>query len=428
MPRRSGALSVNHLYKVLRLGVSDRSISGAVPLIPASRAPKVAVVGGSLGGLLAGIALRGVGCTVDIFERVPHRLEAQGAGLRIVPEMARLLEQRAGIDLAGVSTVTRWFRHIGAGNRFISDQAIAGRFTSWGTFHRALSAAFDARRYHLDAGCAGLADRGDKVEVIFASGARVSFDLVVFADGILSTGRGLIAPEAALDYAGYVTWRGFVPAEALSAEARAIFTQSVTYATPPYSHMIVYPIPDPGARGAERVLFNFVWYRNRPADAPLDELMTDRSGVRRPISLPAGSVRPQFVAEMRAAAAAELPPAHAEVVAKTHAPFIQALYDVIVPRMVKGRACLVGDAAFVTRPHAGAATTKAAVDAFRLADLLVKAEGDVPAALAAWEPEQLAVGKAFVERNQAMGRLSLVENRFDPAAPFIQPGLYGPGR
>jgi hypothetical protein len=82
----------------------------------------------------------------------------------------------------------------------------------------------------------------------------------------------------------------------------------------------------------------------------------------------------------------------------------------------------------VTRPHAGAATTKAAVDSWRLADMLVETGGDVPAALASWEPEQLVVGKAFVERNQQMGRLSLVENRFDPAAPSTQPGLYGPGR
>jgi 2,6-dihydroxypyridine 3-monooxygenase len=399
----------------------------AVRAFPPGTAPRVAVIGGSLGGLLAAIALRAVGCAVDVFERVPQRLEAQGAGLRIVPEMARLLEERAGIALAGASTRTRWFRHIGAGNRLISNQAIAGQFTSWGTFHRALSAAFDPARYHLDAACTGVAEQDDVIEVRFADGRAKTFDLVVFADGILSTGRGIIAPEATLDYAGYVTWRGFVPAVALSMESRAIFAESVTYATPPYSHMIVYPIPDPAARDAGEVVYNFVWYRNRAEGSDLDALMTDRAGVRRPISLPAGSLRPQFVTEIRAATA-ELPPAHAEVVAKTQEPFIQALYDVVVPRMVKGRACLIGDAAFVTRPHAGAATTKAAVDAWRLADLLVEAGGDVPAALAAWEPEQLEIGRAFVERNREMGRRSLVENRFDPAAPSTQPGLYGPGR
>src|SRR5690606_37642319 len=169
------------------------------------------------------------GCRVDVFERVPHRLEAQGARLRIVPEMARLLEERAGIALAGASTRTRWFRHIGAGNRMISNQEIAGRFTSWSTFHRALSAGFDPARYHLDAACTGIAEHADGVEVRFAHGHAERFDLVVFADGILSTGRNFIAPAARLEYAGYVTWRGFVPAAALSAESRAIFSESVTY-------------------------------------------------------------------------------------------------------------------------------------------------------------------------------------------------------
>ncbi len=377
---------------------------------------------------MAALALRGAGCSVDVFERVPQRLEAQGAGLRIVPEMAGLLEQRAGIDLRDATTVTRWFRHLGAENRMISNQEIKGQFTSWGTFHRALSAAFGSERYHLDAACAGVTQRPDSIDVHFAKGGTRTFDLVIFADGILSTGRRIIAPEAELEYAGYVTWRGFVPYEELSAETLAVFSESVTYATPPYSHMIAYPIPDPSAPGASGLLFNFVWYRNRAEGSALDELMTDRSGMRRPISLPAGTLARHFIEEIRGVAEAELPPAHRELVMKTKEPFIQALYDVIVPRMVQGRACLIGDAAFVTRPHAGAATTKAAVDSWRLADLLVEKDGNVPATLAAWEPDQLVVGKAFVERNREMGRRSLVENNFDPAAPSTQPGLYGPGR
>lgn len=398
----------------------------SLAMIPPSSAPKVAVIGGSLGGLMAAIALRGAGCAVDVFERVPQRLEAQGAGLRLVPEMAKLLRERAGINLADASTLTHHFRHIGPGNRMISDQAIHGQFASWASLHRALSAAFDPAHYHLDRACVGIAQRPNGADVQFANGRVEAMDLIVFADGILSTGRRLIAPEAALAYAGYVVWRGFVSSSDLSEEARAIFADAVTYSVIDYSHMACYPIPDPTRPGA--TLFNFVWYRNVAEGAALDAVMTDRGGALRPISLPAGAMQQRYVDQIKVDAAALLPPAAAEVVAKTREPFLQALYDVTVPRMAQGHACLIGDAAFVTRPHAGAATTKAAVDAWRLADRLVEFGGDVGAALRAWEPDQLAVGHAFVERNRAMGKLSLVENRFDPADPKIQPGLYGPGR
>lgn len=377
---------------------------------------------------MAALALREVGCSVDVFERVPRRLEGHGAGLRIVPEMARLLRERAGINLEEVSTFVSKFRHLGPGNQIISEVATPGQFTSWGSLHRALTACFDADRYHLGAECVAFDSHADAAVVRFADGRSERADLVVFADGILSTGRRLLAPQSELAYAGYVTWRGYAASDAVSAATREIMADSICYATIPYSHIGMYPIPDPTNRDASARYFNFVWYRNIAEGAALDALMTDRSGVRRPISLPAGGPQQRFVEEVRADAARLLPAAAADIVLSTREPFLQALYDLTAPRMVYGRACLVGDAAFATRPHAGAATAKAAVNAWSLADCLVAAKGDVDAALKAWEPEQIELGQAFIARNQYMGRVSLVENRYNPTAPDQMPGLFGPGR
>jgi 2,6-dihydroxypyridine 3-monooxygenase len=171
-----------------------------------------------------------------------------------------------------------------------------------------------------------------------------------------------------------------------------------------------------------------VWYRNVATGADFDALMTDRTGIIRMISLSAGAVREEFIAAVKADARQLMPPAVAEVINKTAEPFLQALYDLTLPRMAYGRACLIGDAAFVSRPHAGAATTKAAVNAWHLADCLVAADGNVDAALKAWEPSQVELGRSFVERNRWMGSISLVENRFNPTDPDHLPGLRGPGR
>jgi 2,6-dihydroxypyridine 3-monooxygenase len=96
--------------------------------------------------------------------------------------------------------------------------------------------------------------------------------------------------------------------------------------------------------------------------------------------------------------------------------------------MAFGRVCLVGDAAFAARPHAAAGTAKAAADAWTLAAALAKFGDDVPAALRAWEPAQLEVGRNLVARVQDMGRRSQVDASWVPGDPGLLFGLYGPGR
>ena len=70
--------------------------------------------------------------------------------------------------------------------------------------------------------------------------------------------------------------------------------------------------------------------------------------------------------------------------------------------MVWGRAALLGDAAFIARPHVAAGITKAALDAACLADALGGTDG-IDAALARYEAERLAWGKALVEHSRFLG-------------------------
>ncbi len=91
--------------------------------------------------------------------------------------------------------------------------------------------------------------------------------------------------------------------------------------------------------------------------------------------------------------------------AATEEPFMQAVYDLSVPRMAFGRACLIGDAAFLTRPHAAASTTKAATNAAELARSIRSHGDDVAAALEEWEPAQLgnrleALARSLGQRSQ----------------------------
>jgi 2,6-dihydroxypyridine 3-monooxygenase len=95
--------------------------------------------------------------------------------------------------------------------------------------------------------------------------------------------------------------------------------------------------------------------------------------------------------------------------------------------MAFGRVCLIGDAAWVARPHAAAGTAKAAADAWTLAEAL-EAHATVPEALAAWEPGQLELGRQLVERTRRIGSRSQVDGTWRPGDPELIFGLYGPGR
>ena len=168
-----------------------------------------------------------------------------------------------------------------------------------------------------------------------------------------------------------------------------------------------------------------MWYRNVPEGPALDALMTDVSGSRRPLSVPPGAVRAEAIAELRDAAA-QLPPVLTEIVRGADQPFLQLIVDVEIPGMAQGRVCVIGDAAFAARPHAAAGTAKAAADAWTLHDAFVAADGDVPAALAAWEPGQLALGRGLVARSRRIGERSQFEGSWDPHGPTPF-GLFGPG-
>jgi 2,6-dihydroxypyridine 3-monooxygenase len=66
--------------------------------------------------------------------------------------------------------------------------------------------------------------------------------------------------------------------------------------------------------------------------------------------------------------------------------------------MAFGRVCIMGDAAFVARPHCAAGTAKAAEDAWQLGEALTETGNDVVAALKKWEERQLKCGRQPVAR------------------------------
>jgi 2-polyprenyl-6-methoxyphenol hydroxylase-like FAD-dependent oxidoreductase len=155
--------------------------------------------------------------------------------------------------------------------------------------------------------------------------------------------------------------------------------------------------PRPGKRR-----LNWIWYH--PVDpAELNDLCTDASGRRHDGGIPPPLIRPEVIAAFRMQARKVLPPQYIALTRATPAPFFQPIFDLDSPRIVAGRVALLGDAAFVARPHVGAGVSKAALNAAWLADSLAAMPGDIDAALSAYEARAKPFGVAMVARARFLG-------------------------
>jgi 2,6-dihydroxypyridine 3-monooxygenase len=361
---------------------------------------RAVVIGGSLGGLTAALILRDQGWDVDVLERSPNPLEGRGTGIVAHPSTVRYLVQRGGKSIGDIGLPARRLQYLDTDGSIAHEQPCAYRFASYVELYRGLLDAFGTDHYHLSNELAHLDDPSGAT-LSLTDGRTLTADLVVCADGIRSTGRRIMAPDAHPRYAGYVAWRGTVDIDQLSARSTSLLLDAFTYRILPRGHLLTYAIPGPSGS----VLFNWLWYQNVAPGDRLTELLTDRNGVRAELTVPPGLVQNSQVEQLYSAADADLPAPLAEVIQQTAEPFIQVIVDLEVSRMAVGRCCLIGDAAFALRPHIGVGTAKAADDAWQLGTVLQGVTAPyIPDRLKGWETQQLLVARRALERGRLAGR------------------------
>ncbi|GAB4005363.1 FAD binding domain-containing protein [Nocardioides ultimimeridianus] len=390
--------------------------------------PKVAVIGGSIGGLTAANLLRDIGCDVDVYERTPQLLSGFGTGIVVQPELVRYVVERAGATLDDVSVPSSSMRYYDASTSVLAGEVDAEwRFTAYNAMYRQLLDVFGTERYHLGKALSGLRREDGRTVAELADGKVVEADLFVCSDGGGSVARASLLGVMPT-YAGYVTWRGMVDRADVSAETWEFFQDAFSYGLLDDSHIIAYPIPQVSAEGrlTGDARLNFQWYWNVAEGPALDDLMTAADGERRPVSVHHEALAPHNLEEFRARAARELDGPFAELIGSASKPFVTIVSDASIDRMVFDDVVLMGDAAITPRPHAAAGAAKACSDAWGLADNLAATGGDVAAALAAWEPRQLQIGHAYLTKVRAMAAVLQHGGAFPPGAPEYRFGLPQP--
>ena len=378
------------------------------------------IVGGSLAGLAAAAYLTRIGWQVEICEKSPTTLEGRGAGFVTHPELEQGLiaagcdraevEQRLGVQIPHRVVVDAQGDVV---DRYEYDQI----FTSWGKIYGLLRDAAREVPIHYGAAFESLVDSDssgnlpqDPIRARFSDGVVREADLLIAADGLRSAVRAQVAPHAQPEYAGYVAWRGTPEERDMSAATHAALGEVFAFCIPPGEQMLGYAVA--GANGevdAPHRRYNYVWYR--PADeTELARLMTGTDGNVYRNGIAPQLLRPQVVSEMQAAAHRLLSPGFAEIVDITPQPLIQPIFDLTSTQMRYHRVVLIGDAAFVARPHVGMGVTKAVSDARTLARLLDGGH-DIDAALDEYSRLRTVEGNRVIRRARELGAYMQAQNK-----------------
>jgi 2-polyprenyl-6-methoxyphenol hydroxylase-like FAD-dependent oxidoreductase len=361
------------------------------------------VIGGSMSGLFAANLLGRAGWLAEIYERAEAELSGRGAGIVTHGEMRDVL-RAAGCDPGGdLGIAVAGRRTLDRVGQVIGHHDCPQTLTSWDRVFRMLREKFPPERYHLGKELRRIEPMASGVVAHFADGARIEADLIVGADGFRSTVRAQVLPHIKPAYAGYVAWRGLVPEAALSAATHADLFDALVFCLPPGEQCLTYPVagPDNDLRAGHRRC-NFVWYRPAPEATDFRRMLTDAAGHLHALGIPPPLVRDEIVAELRQTARALLPPQLEEVIRLTPRPFLQPIYDVETTRMAIGRVALLGDAAFLARPHVAAGVTKAAADALALATAL-EAREPIEQALVRFEAARVNINRQVMQRGRDLG-------------------------
>ena len=364
---------------------------------------RILVVGGSLGGLLAANILLRAGHQVQVIEKAAGCLDGRGAGIVTHAALFDAL-QLAGVQIdAGIGVEVTSRVVLDRQGDIVSQRSVTQILSSWSRLYQLLRQALPDSCMHAGRSAVSVIESANAVTLACDDGSSHEADMLIASDGLRSAVRQQFAPQAVPAYAGYVGWRGVCDENVLSRRTLDTVFDCFGFGLPSGEQLIGYPVAGAGnaiERGRRR--FNFVWYRPA-AGAALVTLMTDADGMHYPLGIPPNKVAWRHVAGMRVAARALLAPQFAEIIEKTAQPFLQPIFDLDACRLAFGRTVLMGDAAFVARPHVGMGVTKAAQDAMALAECIGRCGAGTAAGLA-YEQVRLAAGQEVVERGRRLGR------------------------
>jgi salicylate hydroxylase len=213
--------------------------------------PRIAIIGGGIGGLAAAAFLHREGLECAVYEQAPE-LKEIGAGLVVAPNAARLLRRLGVMDgfqrHAVVLDIGWEFRRWQDGAVLSAEQLDGNCERLYGeqtyTAHRAdllecIRSAVPPEWVKLGMRCERLELGQGESRAHFADGTQVTADVIIGADGVHSMVRGSLTEPVPATYSGISAFRALVPAEQAPEFARR-WAQTLWLG--PGRHLVHYPV------------------------------------------------------------------------------------------------------------------------------------------------------------------------------------------
>ncbi|WP_405547343.1 FAD-dependent monooxygenase [Streptomyces phaeochromogenes] len=335
--------------------------------------PRIAIVGGGIGGLAAGAFLRRSGLTATVYEQATALTEV-GAGLVMAPNAVRLLRRLGTMDQflrRAVPLDWGWEFRRWTDGTVLSVEKLNGvceRLYGERTYgvHRAdlldsLRAAVPSEWVRLGARCTAVDAGEDVVLLRFADGSHAEADIVIGADGVHSVVRGAVTEPSPAMYSGICAFRTIVPARAAPDFA---LRRAQTLWLGPGRHFVHYPVA--GGQAVNVVAF-------APARDHTDESWSTTATIE------------EFRAEF-----ADWDPRVTDLITAGDVPGRWALLDrAPLRRWSRGRITLLGDAAHPMFPFFAQGAAQSIEDAAVLARCLAAYANDPERALKRYEAARI---------------------------------------
>ena len=342
------------------------------------RRPRIAIIGGGIGGLAAALALERRGAETTVCEQ-SDALSEIGAGLNLTPNAVKAL-RALGLEKETLAIAAETnFLNIRSwkSGRYISRTKRGDFRQKFGapnlSVHRAdlldvLATALKTTQIRFGARCTEVESNDSSAVARFADGSSIEADIIVGADGIHSVVRSALFGADTPHFTGCICWRGMAPVEAVPSD---INTEDGTMWMGPHGHVVHYPV----RRGE---LLNIVAHID--SDAWTEESWTRQCDVSEVMT-----------------AYEEWNSALTRVYPSSERWYKWALYDRDpLEHWTKGRATLLGDSAHAMLPYLGTGAGMAIEDAVVLGAAVGRESNDLNAALVAYEQLRVPRTKAAV--------------------------------